>query len=1063
MKTGYPAKLAVRTRLFSGAGIAALAIMATSSPLAAQDQDSEDIETLAQSDSEETNVITVTGSRIRRPELDSVVPITSIEAEGLLRSSNVQLGDALNELPQLRGTFGSQNSGRFIGTAGLSLLDLRGLGTDRTLVLVNGRRHVTSTPGDFAVDVATIPTELLERVDLVTGGNSAIYGSDAVAGVVNFVLRDDYEGVSLSAQSGISDYGDRESYSFSGTFGKNFADNRGNVAIAGEYSRQRPLFFRERDYIGSETGAPGFSTTDINFNEGPEGDGIPDTTFFNGVPFGLAFNQISEGGAVLTVCPAADGTNGLRRSLNCTGIFSPTNPNAEFSDNYFFQPDGTLVRNNPFLDLRGFGGGTLGGFGSSVNLPDGQLQVGIERYSFNLLSKFEFSPAAEIFFEGKYVNVVANQSSNQPTFTSGGGTSSVFSVNNPFLTDQARGVLTDILAPGATRFTFLRFNADLGTRAEDHERETYRFVGGLRGQVSGEGSGNLFYEVAANYGRTETFFETGGNLLTANFNRAADAVRDGAGNIVCAVNADADPTNDDAACVPINLFGFGAPSQEAADYVLFTSSREQSAEQLNFTAFLSGDSEGIFELPGGPIGFAIGAEHRQERAYSAFDETTASGQTFLNSFEPFDPPTFKVSEIFGELRIPLLAELPFVEELTLEGSVRYSDYNFSGGATAYNVGAIYSPVPGLRLRGSYARSVRAPNLNDTFATRSETFANGLVDPCSQNVINQNPNRAARCAEAGVPTTITLPDGSVVPFTNVAQTGISGFNQGNPDLQPEIGKSFTLGAVFQPEFLPGFSITVDYYDIEVEQVIQGLTGQAIVNRCYEDPVTIDNPFCDLVFRRGDTGDPFTSFAFEGQANRVFPGLETANFATVGPAFLSQPFNFASLQTSGIDAQVAYATQLSADWSLDLRGVVSWLENRREFTFINDPDRATNLRTTLGDPEWQFNVTAAVGYKAFTFIYEGRFIDRQLIDAFEVSNSFQGRPPTNADLRPDPFYPEIYYSDIRLEWETEDDFEFYVGIDNLFDRLPPLGLTGVGGGSSIFNNTGRFFYAGVNVEL
>ncbi len=1054
----------IRVGLLAGVGIAALSVAA---PAVAQDVDAEDdVSLVAQNDTDTEgsadtpSVITVTGSRVRRPNLDGTVPVVGIEAENLLRSSNINLGDALNELPQLRGTFGSQNSGRFIGTAGLSLLDLRGLGTDRTLVLVNGRRHVSSTPGDFRVDVATIPTELLERVDIVTGGNSAVYGSDAIAGAVNFVLKTDFEGVSLNAQSGISTFGDREAYNISGAVGKNFANGRGNIAFAGEYSRQVPLTFAERDNFGPFTGAPGFGTTDVNFNEGPAGDGIPDTTFFNGRPFGFTFNNISANGAVLTTCPAnlAD----PRRPFTCTGIRSPVT-GAELSDNFFFQPDGTLLRNNPFLDLRGFGGGTLGGLGSSNNLPDGQLQVGVERYSFNVLSKFEISPAAELFFEGKYVNVVANQQSNQPTFTSGGGTSAVFSVNNPFLTDQARGVLTNILAPGATTFTFLRFNADLGTRAEDHERETYRVVAGLRGELSGEGSGNLFYEVAANYGRTETFFETGGNLLTANFNRAANAVRNAAGNIVCAVNADANTANDDPACVPINLFGSGQPSQAAADYVLFTSSREEFAEQLDFTAYVSGDTSGLFELPGGAVGFVVGGEYREERAFSQFDETTRAGLTFLNSADPFLPPAFKVAEVFGEIRIPLLADIIFIKELTLESSIRYSDYNLSGGATAWNAGAIYSPFSGLRLRGSYARSIRAPNLSDTFSPRAQTFANGLVDPCDQNVIRTVQFRVERCAQAGVPTTVTLPDGTVVPFTNQAQSGTSGFNQGNANLQPEVSNSFVLGAIFQPDFLPGFSVSVDYYNIEVEQVIQGLSGQAIVNRCFEDPVTTSNPFCDAVFRRPSTGNVFTDFAFDGQTSRVFGGLEPSTFDSVGPAFLNQPFNFAALETSGIDAQVNYRKTLSADWSLDLNAIVTWLDKRQTFTFITDPTRAINLVSTLGDPEWQFNLRTAVTYKALTLTYEGRFIDRQLIGAFETQNSFQGRPPQNADAFPVLFFPEIYYSDLRLDIDTKEGYEFYVGVDNVFNRLPPFGLTGVGGGSSIFNNTGRFLFAGVNIDF
>ena len=248
--------------------------------------------------------------------------------------------------------------------------------------------------------------------------------------------------------------------------------------------------------------------------------------------------------------------------------------------------------------------------------------------------------------------------------------------------------------------------------------------------------GNLRYEIALNYGRTETYYETSfdgqaGNVHVARFNNATNAVRNAAGNIVCAINNDAITTNDDPACVPLNPFGFGAPSPAAIDYVTHVSSREQWAEQRNAVAFLSGDSTGFFELPGGPIGFVLGGEYRHEDAFSKFDDVTISGATFLNSGLPFEPPSVTIWEAFGELRIPLLRDLPFAHELTLEGAARYSDYSTGGGVWAYNAGAIWAPVRDIRFRGSYARAVRAPNLSNLFATQSQTFANAVSDPCDQ--------------------------------------------------------------------------------------------------------------------------------------------------------------------------------------------------------------------------------------------------------------------------------------------------------------------------------------------
>lgn len=1065
-----------RAALFASAGCAAMALM-TGAPAAAQDANTGPGASTAADVEDDAGVATpivVTGSRIQRnSNLDSTVPITSVTSAEILDGGDLSLGDAVNQLPALRATFSQANSTRFIGTAGLNQLDLRGLGPTRTLVLVNGRRHVTSTPGDFNVDVNTIPTDLLERVEVVTGGNSAIYGSDAVSGVVNFVLRDDFDGLRLRGQGGVSDQGDRGSYFVSGIYGKNFADGRGNITVAGEYSVSNPVYFSDRpEQTGAFAGPPGFNTvdtdiqcsTDANGNPIPGSipfcdpavvrgsDGIADTAFFD---VGTKFGFISLGGSVQTVCPAATATNAARVAAVCTGQLSPTG--GRLSSIYVFQPDGTLVRDPVTSDLRNVGGGRFGGL-TATGIEGAMLFPGLERASGSLMAKFEVSPAFVPFIEGKFVSINANQTSTQPTFINA-RLSPTFSINNPFLTQQARDTIS-LITGGASTFSLFRFNNDIGTRAEDHKRETFRIVGGVRGNF-GENE-NWSYEVAGNFGRTETYYETGGNVLVANFNRATNAVRNSAGQIVCAVNADASTTNDDPACVPLNVFGEGAPSQAALDYVLYTSSREEWAEQLQFSAFISGDSTGFFELPGGPIGVALGAEYRRETAYTDYDDVTQSGATFLNAFDTFDPPAYEVKEAFGEIRIPILAGTPFFEELTIEGAARVSDYNFSDDLVwAYNAGLVWSPITDIRLRAGYARSVRAPNLNNLYATRAETFANNFNDPCDQRFISQNPNRAARCAEAGIPTTITLPDGRVVPWTNAPSSGLSGFNQGNPDLQPEESTSYTIGAVFQPSFLPGFSLTVDYYNIEIEQAIAGLTGQAIVNRCYEDPNTLDNPFCAAVFRRTST-DPYVNFTFDGQAGRRFDGFPEIVLPLVGPSFLNQPFNFQSLKTSGIDFDAQYRRDLGFA-NLNVRAIVSYLINREQFVFISEPDRSERLHGTLGDPEWQGSLSVGLDFGQWDLDYDLRFIDRMTIGAWETQFSHQGREPTNADAFPITHYPRTFYHDLRVGFTTEDDFRFYVGVDNVFDRLPPFGLTGTGAGSGIYPAVGRFFYAGATVNF
>lgn len=1020
-----------------------------------------EVELQSGQDVDENDAIVVTGSRIRSPNLTSSVPITSIGIQDLTSTGDVSLGDTLNELPALRSTFSQANSTRFIGTAGLNLLDLRGLGTARTLVLVNGRRHITAQPGNNNVDVNTIPTDLVERVDIVTGGNSAIYGSDAVAGVVNFILKRDFEGIRVRGQGGISSKGDRGSYFVSLTAGENFADDRGNVAIAFEYAKQRPLFFTDRDsQTGAFSGRNQFNAVEnvgpnanpsaglIRGSEPSTGNGIPDTAFLRGV----RNNTISEGGLFTAACPVAAATGEsaanftARRALACSGLpnIGSTNALAQFGRTFVFAEDGSLNANPCVTDLRPFGSGNcVGGLGSTLR-QTGLLQAGLDRYAANFIGSFEISPALRPFIEAKYVRVDSLQE-GQATFQN-----NTFSINNPFLSAQARGTLLSVLAPGTTTFTAQRFNVDFGGRGEEHKRETYRVVAGVTGTFNDDWS----YEISGNYGRLETFYRTNGNILTGRFANARDAVRNPTtGQIVCSINNDAITTNDDAACVPINLFGNNAPSRAALDYIGVDSTREQQAEQYNALAFVSGDLSQLFELPGGPVGFALGAEYRREKAFSAFDPVTQSGATFLNIVPTFDPPDYEIKEAFAEVRLPILSDLPFAQELRLDLAGRVSDYNLGNTGTvyAYNINATYAPVRDLRFRGGYARSVRAPTLSDLFASSSQTFLNGLVDPCGQQNINNNPNRVRNCAAAGVPTTQTF-GGISEPFTNRPASGIAGFNRGNPELQEEKGRSITIGAVFQPRFVPGLSLTVDYYDIEIDNVIFSLGGQTIIDQCYDNPSGIENPFCAVVFRNANG-------TFAGQTN-VNNGGVTVSFPATGDgaSFFSQPFNFAKQETRGIDFDLAYRRKIFGNTDLNFRAIASRTIRRNNFTDITDPTFRDRQLSELGDPKWAAQSTVNLDFGAFDFQYQFRYIQGTTIAGdFETQNAFDGRPARNPDAFPRIYYPDIYYHDFRIGFESTNKFKFYAGVDNAFNRLPPFDLLGTAGGDP-YDNVGRFFYAG-----
>lgn len=1043
-----------RIGLYSSVGIAAIALAA---PAFAQDvQGSTDQNTaVEETDSTEqpTGAIIVSGTRLNRPNLDATVPITSLTGAELTQTGNVNLGDRLALLPQFRPTFTSQNSGRFIGTAGLSILDLRGQGTQRTLVLQNGLRHVTSQPGQATVDVSTIPVDLIERVDIITGGNSSIYGSDAIAGVVNFVLKRNFEGVRVRVQNGISDEGDGNNFIAAVTAGTNFADGRGNIAVSLEYNNNDPIFFSQRGYAGAFDGRRQFQlvqdTSVTGPNRTPEpasGDGIADSQLIERIKN----IGISTGGAFTSTC---QGTTGVRAATNCGGVFNALGT-SQFGNVFVFTPEGNLVRNVVERDFRTFGSGNAqGGLGSTLR-ETGLLQTGNTRYAANLLASFEVSDAFRPYIDAKFVRTESLQE-GQPTFFQGSGglLGVTFSINNPFLTTQARNLLVNSLGTGTT-FTLQRFNTDFGGRGENHERDLYRVVVGAEGSFFDTWK----YNVAFNYGRVETYYETQGNVLVANYQRAVNAVRNTAGQIVCAVNADAITTNDDPACRPLNLFGTGAPSQEALNYILYTSSRNQWSEQLNAIASVSGDLGKLFELPGGPIAFALGGEWRKEDSFSAFDDVTRTGLTFLNAIGNFAPPALEVREVFGEIRIPLLADMPGFQELTIEGAGRASDYNSgaTGTIVSYNAGGVWAPFDGLRFRANYGRAVRAPTQGDLFGARSQTFLNGLVDPCGQQNINANPNRRANCAAAGVPTTQTF-NGVTEPFTNRAASGISGVSGGNPNLFAEQSDSWTVGAVFTPKFLPGFTMSVDWYSIKLEDAINTIGAQTVINQCYDDPGGINNQFCAAVFRNPNG-------TFRGQTN-VLNGGETISFNTTGDgvSFIQGPFNYARQETSGIDLDLGYNTSIGDNWRLSARAIVSLLLDRNVFTSVTDPNFLTRERSVLGNPEWNGQLNVTVGYKNFDLLYSLRYLSKQTINNWRTQNVEQGRPPENLDATSLVYYPAATYSDIRASMRINDKHSFFLGVDNLFDRLPPFDLLGDGAGSAIFPNMGRFFYAGVTASF
>jgi len=1052
---------------------------------------------------DQSTAIVVTGSRIRRPNLESTVPITSLQGEQFFQQGETNIGEVLNDLPQLRNTFSQSNPGLGIGITGLNLLDLRGLGPVRTLVLVNGRRHVASdlslNAGGATVDVNTIPSDLIERVDIVTGGNSAIYGSDAIAGVVNFVLRRDFQGLQVRAQAGIAEDGYGANQYVSAMWGTNFAGGRGNITLHGEYFRQQRIFASN---IPEYTQVNGFGTIDADSGGLPNNsDGFPDRVYLRDIrqttihPFGLV--PITEPTGAGAAC-------GLGTLANNGG---PNTNGAPINCTYIFTADGRLVQQTGARYGAGPNSGILGGNGSTGREANtfGVLPH-VERFNVNLLAHYEFSPAFEAFLEAKYTRITGFGRNAGPSFIQGQTTQ--FDererprLDNPFLNPVDRTTLTNLIiasgfeprlaarralnaagncttaqvTAGTCRFDLARNMLDVGLRDEYFTRDTFRIVGGLRGTFNDDWS----YELSANYGRFEEDTVIHGAIDKQRFVLAMDAGRDPAtGQIRCrsqfdpasALVYDAPPfgggsrTNnpfmanrlaaDIAACVPYNPFGAGAGNQASVNYFSRLVLAGGWIEQLVLSGFVSGDTSGFFNLPGGPVRFAVGAEYRRQDQYYDYDDYAQEGNgnnTNSTVGAEFSPAPFEVKEAFGELQIPLLRDMPFFHELTLSGAARYASYNGSTGEVwAYNAGIDWAPVRDLRFRGNYSHAVRAPNLAEVGRPRLANFFNGFVDPCQPASINATANRARNCqADLGA---------LLANLTDITAS-LPIFSGSNPNLRAETSDSWTIGGVFQPRFIPGLSLSVDYYNITVHDIITPITAQVIVNSCY-DLADLNNIFCSQFQRNRGPGN--------GPLGEI-PGRILGNTLT------QAPLNYAKRERVGIDVNLNYRVNLGA---VRLQTGLIYTHNMKISDYLDPTQPAFQDRILgeLGDPvdEFRFDFDLTIGQ--FLIGYQTHFIGPMYANLWEDYNGLNAglngaTPPGggNADWSEPRKYPSVTYHNVRIEWNVSRgdagigrDLRFYVGIDNILNQYPPLGATGTGAFSSIYDYRGRSFFAGFRARF
>jgi iron complex outermembrane recepter protein len=960
--------------------------------------------------------VIVTGSRIVMPGVAVSNPVTSVGAEAIKNSGATDVTDYLKTVPALVASRDKNDAAgnSFIGGTGLTLLNLRNLGFDRTLVLVNGRRHVAGLPGSAAVDVDTIPFALIERIDIQTGGASALYGADGVSGVVNFILRRDYEGFDTRAQYGSSDEGDADTMLVSGVLGQNVDDGRGNVTVALEYSKEKRLRANQRDFAGGGGRE--------SFHDNPGDDAIPgndviddDPAIPDQVPIRDArFWDSAPGGAVDVDLDFFQDFNGDDAPFNFGDVpFSDVGPPIP----PFYQQGGDGTRTDQYI---------------------GDLTPDEERYTFNALFTYEITTAARVFADLKY--------SRTEAFTESSPSFDFFVFLEPDYAFTPPNIAAAAAAGGDGSLLVSRDHFDLGIRGEDIERDTRRAVVGVDGEIDA----GTRYEVSLVYGETEVNNLQTNNRLNDRFAAALDAVVDPAtGDTVCRSNLDpaAEPFNlgwqgwntfeplpgtwagsftpgPDSGCVPVNILGTNAVSREAADWIMTDSLAFSKIEQFVATAYLTGDTADLFELPAGPIGWAAGIEYREEKSRSIPAAEDQAALTFGNVILPSEG-RYDVSEIFAEVNIPLLSGLPFADRLSVDGAVRYSDYSTTGTATTWKAGLTWAPVYDLRLSGTVAEATRAPNIGELFDPGGQTFE-AIDDPCDINNLNEGTEfRAANCAallaSLGIdPTTYTDPNSATVP----------GSLMGNPDLMEEVAESVTIGLEYRPRWRDELQFRIDYYDIELTDAINTASAQVTANQCVDLP-TLDNEFCAL-----QTREP----GFGGVVD-----------------FVLQPLNVAKFTTEGYDFEASYqldSSRFAADYGVfTFRLIGNKLE---DLTFINLPGAAPDEDLGQGPiegeneaPEWQAIFDAGWERGPFYVNYEFSWFDET--DAVSPEQ-LAGEP----DIREAQYlkFSAHEVHDLYARYSLDNGLSIYAGVNNLTDEKPDIGETYYPVGA-----VGRFFYAGV----
>jgi outer membrane receptor protein involved in Fe transport len=924
--------------------------------------------------------IVVTGSRIARSGFTAPTPVTMIGEEQIARQGASNIAQILNEIPAFRAQSTPATTAIFVSNLGASTADLRGLGGNRTLVLIDGRRVVASTVagGSFTpantVDLNLVPTALLERVEVVTGGASAAYGSDAVAGVTNLIINRNLTGLRANVQYGESDAGDNAEAQVSVAFGDRFAGDRGRILIGAEFVRNAGT----GDCYTRDWCAENYNTVS--------------NPLIN--PANPALGRVIQGQPATLILPNARTATASLNGLVIAGPLRGTE----------FNPNGTTFQH----DYGVYGGAGLfqSGGGDPV-LPFYQFfPLSAESQRLNSFASVDFDVTDDlnVFAQGSFGQVEGSILGSSRRDISPAGSFQI-RADNAFL---PASVAQEMATRGLATVPFGRIWNDLGPQRGHVSRRTFRLVGGFDWKLGSNLSLDGYYQ----YGQTDYSQRGYNTTINSRIMRAVDSVNVG-GNIVCRVNADANPANNDPACVPLNPFGEGASSLAARNYVTGTAAQDATLSQHVVALTLRGD---IVELWAGPLAFAAGGEYREDSVTSLVDPISAANDFFTSPGGGITggSQSLNVKEGFLELALPIARDLPFAQSAEINGAVRITDYSNSGRVETWKIGADWQPFDFLRLRGTRSRDIRAPNLFELYGAPQSSF----------QTVDDPRNGGARGL---YPTLLS----------------------GNADLLPEVADTWTAGTVVTTGLGSAgrLRLSADWFDIALEGAITTLGAQTIVTRCQEGNAAL----CEFVTR--NPAGIITQI--------VNPNLNLNTLITRGWDFEADYTLPLETVFNGSDADLNFrvlATYVKDLITVDTAGVAT--------------DRAgqngSGVSQPSGVPDYTINGFITYRSDPFSAQIQVRHISDGVFQVTNIGPGQEGYDPLLPNSVSDNLVEAVTYVNLNAQYtlwrEGEQEVEVYGVVNNLFDKDPPNNLPSSFGPTNnvLYDVVGRSYKVGLRLR-